>query len=86
MRKSVLSTEEIKELKEIGFKIIADDMVRKEMELIKNEFPDMEDAELFDMVYELTFCNYEYHAMSDIDKFDYLVDEILIKTGFLTRA
>lgn len=86
MRKSVLSTEEIKELKEIGFKIIAEDMVRKEMELIKNEFPDMEDTELFDMVFELTFCNYEYHAMSDIDKFDYLVDEILIKLGILTRA
>ena len=78
----ILSPEEIKE----SFKILAEDMIREEMELVKNEFPDLEDAELFDMVYDLTFCNYEYHAMNDIDKFDYLVDEILIKLGILTRA
>lgn len=86
MIKSVLSSEQIKEIKEIGFKIIAEDMIREEMELIKNEFQDIEDSELFDMVYDLTFCNYEYHAMSEVDKFDYLVDEILIKQGLIKRA
>ena len=54
------------------------DMLIEAVELVENEFPEMEWEELFEKVYVLiqkvygTFFNW-----SDVDKFDYLVDNII---------
>lgn len=54
------------------------DMLIEAVELVEREFPAMEWEELFEKVYTLIEKVYDvFFDWSDVDKFDYLVDNII---------
>lgn len=54
------------------------DVIIESVELIENEFPNMELGILTNIV-DTLICQRKstYNSMSDVDKFDYLVDNII---------
>lgn len=64
------------------------EFIQEQVELIENEFTDMSHEELYDAVWDVLAKTNptKYNKMPEVDKFDYLVDEILIAQGFLKRA
>ena len=47
-------------------------------EMVESEFPEKTWDELFELVYDLVSKNKKFFEMNDADKFDYLVDAIII--------
>ena len=47
-------------------------------EMVESEFPEKTWDELFDLVYGLVSKNKKFFEMNDADKFDYLVDAIIM--------
>lgn len=50
----------------------------EQVERVEKEFENMEYDVLFNRVYDLVMDNEEYDTMNDVDKFDYLVDNIIL--------
>ena len=51
--------------------------IQEQVELIENEFPEMEYGDLYEIVWDLIIARKNYHKMNECDRFDYLVDTIL---------
>ena len=49
----------------------------EQVAIVEKEFENMEYEILFDRVYDLVMGNEKYDTMSEVDKFDYLVDNII---------
>ena len=47
-------------------------------EMVESEFPEKTWDELFELVYDLVSKNKKFFEMNDADKFDYLVDAIIM--------
>lgn len=64
------------------------EFIQEQVELIENEFPNMSHEELYDTVWGILAKTNpaKYNKMSEVDKFDYMVDEILITQGILKRT
>lgn len=64
------------------------EFIQEQVELIENEFSYMNSEELYDTVWDILAKTNpaKYNKMPEVDKFDYLVDEILIAQGILKRA
>lgn len=56
--------------------------VINEVERVEKEFKEIEFETLFDMVFTLILENDNYYYMNEVDQFDYLVDNILLRQHF----
>lgn len=59
--------------------------IMDQVEKVEKEFKNIEYDILFDMVYTLVLENENYHYMNEMDQFDYLVDNILVKQWLYTN-